>query len=555
MLPVRKSVMTAALVLSSLLVCPFAGGKGKDKEQPKVQEYRLKQACQQATQRSEHRRALVLADCLLDMALIEDDDYFKAYAFYYQGISNVITGNPVEGKQQLDSAAVLADRIDNDTLRLQIHNGYGIYEAGNHSNPALAQWHFFKALEYAVRIGDGFRQSMMESNLAEIAHIRRDSTGIKYAVSCYEWGCDNDNPQMMFAGAYQCASLYHMVGNNDRALEYAGIADKVLQEYGHQDEESSLCQLRGAIALDMGKLDEAVKWLDKAVETTDRAQAATLPEIYLCYALVYARRGEIVRSDAMIEKGLRVCDSLSISSALAQLYELRAQNMERSGNFRGALAAYKQYKQQCDSIYTIQELQSINGLRVQYDIDKRERDANFSRLMLDNERKRNAILVISLCSVIIILIILLMYFQKLRRVYKKIVIQHREEVARNRKPVVMPSEKADAMYERLCRMMEEDQIYTDCDLTRDKVAELLGTNRTYLTQIINEKSGKSYPQFVNDYRIRHAVRVLSDAGAADYPLKALCADVGFSSLSSFYKSFQNAVGMTPSMYKNVSKGI
>ena len=125
----------------------------------------------------------------------------------------------------------------------------------------------------------------------------------------------------------------------------------------------------------MGRYDEAELWLDKALTAADRAQASNLPEIYLCYAKIYARSGNISRSDAMIQKGLRACDSLSTKSSLAELYELKSQNRERAGDYRMALDAYKLYKIRCDSIFDAQERQSVNELRVQYDIDKREREA------------------------------------------------------------------------------------------------------------------------------------------------------------------------------------
>lgn len=519
------------------------------------QALRLKLECQTATEHSRHRHALVLADRLLSLGKEMKDDYFTAYGLYYQGISNVITGNPDTGRHQLDMALTLADKLDNDTLRLQVHNGLGIYEADARANPALAQQHFFKSLEYAVEIGDGYRQALMECNLAEIAHIRRDSTGIKYAVSCYEWGHDNNNPQMIFAGAYQCANLYRMTGDNAKAIHYADIAESVLNKHGHQDEESSLWQLRAAIALDMGELDKAEIWVRRALGTIDKAQAATLPEIYLCYARILARKGDTDGSSRMIEHGLRLCDSLSTTSSLAQLYELKSANLEHSGDLEAALLAYKQYKQQSDSINSVQERQSINELRVQYDIDKREREADLSLLLLANERNRTIILAITILSLLVILVILLWNHQHLRKLYQKIVLQHRQELARPRPAGNLSEEKADTLYQQLCALMDEQQIYTDQNLTRDKVAEMLGTNRTYLTQLLSDRTGKSYPQFINEYRIRHAVRVLHDPERADYPLKALAADAGFNSLSTFYKTFQGIVGMTPSMYRNVAKGV
>lgn len=36
--------------------------------------------------------------------------------------------------------------------------------------------------------------------------------------------------------------------------------------------------------------------------------------------------------------------------------------------------------------------------------------------------------------------------------------------------------------------MREEKIYKDNSITKDKIADLLGTNRTYLSRIINEQS-------------------------------------------------------------------
>ena len=103
--------------------------------------------------------------------------------------------------------------------------------------------------------------------------------------------------------------------------------------------------------------------------------------------------------------------------------------------------------------------------------------------------------------------------------------------------------------------MEQEKIYRDSNLTRDRLAELLGTNRTYLTQIITQHSGKGYYQFINSYRIKEAVKILSDPANSSYPLKALAADLGFKSMTTFYKTFQETVGMTPSMYRDTASSI
>lgn len=96
---------------------------------------------------------------------------------------------------------------------------------------------------------------------------------------------------------------------------------------------------------------------------------------------------------------------------------------------------------------------------------------------------------------------------------------------------------------------ERRKIYKDNFITKDKVAEILGTNRTYLSRIINEQSKLSFTHYVNRFRIEEAIRLLSDPNN-ETPMKAISAELGFNSISTFYNLFQSSVGMTPSQYRN-----
>lgn len=215
------------------------------------------------------------------------------------------------------------------------------------------------------------------------------------------------------------------------------------------------------------------------------------------------------------------------------------------------------------------------------------------RLLLRDERRKTAILLISLLSVAVILLILWRHYWRQKRLYRNIVIANRDAVAREQElmarleaatqpvaadsvdaPVpasaeieageaaeaippatapVPPATRNDSVFDRLCHLMEREQVFRDNGLSRERLAEMLGTNRTYLSQIIADRTGKGYYQFVNGYRIKEAVRILSGPAGADYPLKALAADLGFKSMTTFYKTFQEAVGMTPSAYRDTAR--
>jgi len=85
-------------------------------------------------------------------------------------------------------------------------------------------------------------------------------------------------------------------------------------------------------------------------------------------------------------------------------------------------------------------------------------------------------------------------------------------------------------------------------ITKAKVAEMLDTNSTYLSQAINEQTGQTFTAYIGALRIKEAIRLISDPQDTT-PIKAVCSEVGFSSMTTFYSLFQQTTGMTPATYR------
>ena len=104
---------------------------------------------------------------------------------------------------------------------------------------------------------------------------------------------------------------------------------------------------------------------------------------------------------------------------------------------------------------------------------------------------------------------------------------------------------------RICDLMDgPDHIYTDTDLDRSRLAQLLGTNEHYVTDAISTcTDGKSVNGFLNEYRLRYAARLL----ATTKDSVALIAELSGFSRSSFFRIFSEVYGMSPSDYRKVAK--
>ena len=107
------------------------------------------------------------------------------------------------------------------------------------------------------------------------------------------------------------------------------------------------------------------------------------------------------------------------------------------------------------------------------------------------------------------------------------------------------------LFRRICDLMDSpEHIYTDTDLDRLRLAQLLGTNEHYITDAISAcANGKSVSGFLNDYRLRYASHLLTTTDNS----VTLIAELSGFSRSSFFRVFSDAYGMSPSDYRKVAK--
>ena len=107
------------------------------------------------------------------------------------------------------------------------------------------------------------------------------------------------------------------------------------------------------------------------------------------------------------------------------------------------------------------------------------------------------------------------------------------------------------LYRRLCDLMREKQPYTNNDLNRETLAQMLGTNFIYVADAIREcTGGMTLSDFLDDWRIRHAAQMLADT---DEPVGLVTEMSGFTSRSHFNTLFREKFKMTPTEYRKVAK--
>ncbi|KFC62383.1 putative transcriptional regulatory protein, AraC family [Bosea sp. LC85] len=108
------------------------------------------------------------------------------------------------------------------------------------------------------------------------------------------------------------------------------------------------------------------------------------------------------------------------------------------------------------------------------------------------------------------------------------------------------TEEDAGIMEMVDTVMRQKKIYRDPDLTLNRLSRRLGLPSRSISSAINRRHGRNVPQFVNEYRVREAMRLL---GETDLPITAVMFECGFQTKSNFNREFARVTGTTPSDYR------
>jgi len=211
--------------------------------------------------------------------------------------------------------------------------------------------------------------------------------------------------------------------------------------------------------------------------------------------------------------------------------------------------------QQKDNRYNMNKFMLIEQKNYQIELNK---EINAKKIY---ETRFNSILIISIIISISLFLYIILYIQK-RKAYhilvQKIQLWADESkphlvnaVPSEPKPVYFAPEKdseenKEFLLQQICDYIELSKCYQNTELSLDSFAKKIGISRTYISNSINE-TGDNFKTFINKYRIRKAISILSNK--KDHSMEDLALQVGFNNRQSFYNAFKTITGLSPSQFK------
>jgi YesN/AraC family two-component response regulator len=121
-------------------------------------------------------------------------------------------------------------------------------------------------------------------------------------------------------------------------------------------------------------------------------------------------------------------------------------------------------------------------------------------------------------------------------------------VYKKRNPVIeeQTSESASAsreLFQRICRLMDEERLYLNSELKVSDISQRLGTNKRYVSDCIKLHKGCAFSYFVNTYRIEYAKQLLRQN--PEKKMTTISWESGFANDTTFFRTFKAFTNMTP----------
>ncbi len=588
-----KSYLYTILLLSltalSINASPALSEDSLEKENLIITKNNIKAVQQQASKYSKAGnldQAVNLYEKIIDYSIRKNNIYLQ-----FDGTSNIaqlylkhdnykLADEYI--KQSLDIWDKNQDQFKKEAVNLRpvyiMYNALAIYESNVNMNFDKATEYIIAGLNMVREQPDNTDYAILARNLVTIFFIRQNPAGLKYAQEIYNDGKDRQNDFLTSIGAFGSAVMFTLSQEYDDAYSY-------MQEAEHLRDDNAqniffINTIYANIFAGQNNADSARHYYTKAYNAIKLASATDAIYLSLSYGSFLRQSGNITQAEDVFLKGIHIANQTNNRVFTFRIYEELSKLYSDMGKMAEALTYYKMYHDESSSIFNIEQERAINDLTFKYEEERHKSELQNHQIQLIKQAQRFKSLLFILLIIAGASIVFFIMYRKTNKMYTKIALQYKRAIdtetnltgqidqlnsqllqfkQKDSVNDVADNQSNDSdngnedfhnedLFNKIESIIKSEQLYKDSTLTRDKVAELLGSNRTYISRAVNENSGMTFNQYINIFRIKESLVILSNPHE-NIPLKALSQDIGFGSITTFYDHFKKEVGMTPAKYR------
>lgn len=240
-----------------------------------------------------------------------------------------------------------------------------------------------------------------------------------------------------------------------------------------------------------------------------------------------------------------------------ELLLLKSKLYEREGKIHEAYACYKRYTAANDSLISHQKSAQLIQLKAEIEYENLKSQLGFLRT-------QRVLFILLIIAGMLITLVIVYDYRRIKRKNRYLVSFTMESVtgkSAGLKPAIDKMESRentsaavdDYRYEqelinKLNKLMAEQKLYLQTNINLQRVAEEIGTNRTYLSKAINSELGFNFNAYINNLRVKEVIHIISENSRSALNISDLFNSAGFGNRGTFIESFKKYTGVTPSVF-------
>lgn len=179
---------------------------------------------------------------------------------------------------------------------------------------------------------------------------------------------------------------------------------------------------------------------------------------------------------------------------------------------------------------------------------EKEHELNLKNQEIRAQKERNRILTVS-AIILLILVLFLIIQWKILKLKNTVLLRKSSEVKQIPKSKKILNHEQKTLIIALEKLMFQGRFYEKTNVNLERTAKKLNTNRTYLSEAVNECYEIGFSRWLNEVRVNESLKLLAAEENDKFSIEGIANMVGFSSISTFNSNFKTITGLTPSYFR------
>ena len=274
-------------------------------------------------------------------------------------------------------------------------------------------------------------------------------------------------------------------------------------------------------------------------------------------AYTYRREQRYDQSVAFLQEALELGTRHHIADLAANICQQLSDDYRQLGDQQQADRYHTRYLEMMEETHS-KQLAQIAELNYIHVLQKGEKD---KQVLEERQFLQQMALLVSFVIIAIILVFVLLLWRKnkllkerdksLYEKYRQVMKIEADEqkLRKTYSKSNLNDEQREALICRIEDALSDPDIICQQDFTLNKLAKLINSNTTYVSQVINEKYGMAFSNLLGSHRIRIACQWMDDPDRyGNITIEAIAAATGFKSRTAFVNAFKRETGLKPSEY-------